>query len=62
MNKYDEKYFARHALGSGTDFEWDDPYVDDYDYEDDPSLPFDDDVFAQGGDEPMEDDLLFEEE
>lgn len=60
MNKYDEQYFARHALGAGTDFEWDDPYVDDYD--DDPPLPFDDDIFPESDDAPVEDDLHFKEE
>jgi hypothetical protein len=56
MNKYDEQFFARHALGAGTDFEWDDPY------DDDPSLPFDADISPESDDLPVEDDLLFEEE
>ena len=62
MNRNDEHYFARHALGAGSDFEWADPYVDGYDYDDDAVLPFDDEIVPGSDDGPIDDDFLFEEE
>ena len=63
MNDYDRKYFAKHAMGDDPELNWDDNYLNDYDYgDDDPLISLDDDIVPDFGDEPLEDDYLFEEE
>lgn len=56
MNQYDEQYFARQVLGASTDFEWDNPYIDDFDYplDDDPVRLFDEQYGAELDDAPLD--------
>ena len=63
MGISDMKYFSGQASGADNGFDWEDPYVDDFDYDDnDPMFSFDDEIVPEFDDEFLDDDTLDEEE